>query len=181
MGGFKLQLFYLLLQLTNVSQENFLFCPLSLFVSNYVLPNIYFAFLPLPSLSNIFWLIPDCMWLLHLCCLPPTQKRHLKKRCRRSPAIAYIYITIYSQSLIYQGSGLLPVHQPIPLTIVFWALYYCTTNNVFSRHLGHLRTVSFMKMGARFLAKFTFAFIIRNMECFNGAKIFVVEIKQCMT
>ena len=28
-------------------------------------------------------------------------------------------------------------------------------NNVFSRHLGHLRTVSFMKMGARFLAKFT--------------------------
>ena len=31
MGGFKPQLFYLLLQLTNVSQENLLFCPLSLF------------------------------------------------------------------------------------------------------------------------------------------------------
>ena len=54
-------------------------------------------------------------------------------------------------------------------------------NNVFSRHLGHLRTVSFMKMGARVLAKFTFAFFIRNMECFNAAQIFVVEIKQCIT
>ena len=53
--------------------------------------------------------------------------------------------------------------------------------NIFSRHLGHLRTISFMKMGARVLAKFTFAFFIRNMECFNAAQIFVVEIKQCIT
>ena len=34
MGGFKPQLFYLLLQLTKVSQENLLFCPLSLFEIN---------------------------------------------------------------------------------------------------------------------------------------------------
>ena len=47
-------------------------------------------------------------------------------------------------------------------------------NNVFSRHLGHLRTVSFMKMGARFLAKFTSAFFIMNMECFNGTEIKVL-------
>ena len=31
MGGFRPQLFYLLLQLTKVSQENLLFCPLFLF------------------------------------------------------------------------------------------------------------------------------------------------------
>ena len=29
-----------------------------------------------------------------------------------------------------------------------------------------------MKMGARVLAKFTFAYFIRNMECFNAAQIF---------
>ena len=38
MGGFKLQLFYSLLQLTNVSQENLSFCPLSLFGLTFLLP-----------------------------------------------------------------------------------------------------------------------------------------------
>ena len=38
MGGFKLQLFYLLLQLTNVSQENLLFCPLFLFDPSQIAP-----------------------------------------------------------------------------------------------------------------------------------------------
>ena len=42
--------------------------------------------------------------------------------------------------------------------------------------LGHLRTISFMKMAATFIAKFTLAFLIWNMECFNTAYIFVVKI-----
>ena len=37
-------------------------------------------------------------------------------------------------------------------------------NNIFSRHLCHLRTISFMEMAAIFIAKFTFAFLIWNME-----------------
>ena len=49
-------------------------------------------------------------------------------------------------------------------------------NNVFSRHLCHLRTISFMEMAAIIIAKFALAFLIWNMKCFNTAQFFVIEI-----